>query len=227
MGTACVSWWTWPSRRSRVSSRLGRGADGKENVRRDRRDRDTRALARGQVAERDVRLAGGRPQRRSASTSPRLVPFPSVRAAGEPRRARFQAHPIRRTAHPAPARFPAPTIPPGRSAGRGPGQRRARGQHPDTRAGDAVIRIQNRRCLRGTIKLARALTTFGIHAAGAVTLDLGAAGGGFTQAPLDAGAAGIYAGTFRLRGRLRADPRVISVECTNLAGSTRTSSVSR
>ena len=54
-----MSWWTWPSRWSRVSSRLGRGADGKENVRRDRRDRDTGALARGQVAERDVAEPGG------------------------------------------------------------------------------------------------------------------------------------------------------------------------
>ena len=62
MGMACVSWWTWPSRTRKVASRLGRGADGKENVRRDRRDRDTRALACGQVAERDVRFAGGGPQ---------------------------------------------------------------------------------------------------------------------------------------------------------------------
>jgi predicted rRNA methylase YqxC with S4 and FtsJ domains len=85
---------------------------------------------------------------------------------------------------------------------------------------DAAIRIQNRRCRRGTIKLARALTTFWIHAAGAVALDLGAAGGGFTQALLDAGAAGVYAvdaGTGQFRGRLRADPRVISLERTNLA----------
>src|ERR1700730_8671661 len=62
MGTACVSWWTWPSRKSNLASRRGRGADGKENVRRDRRDRDTGALACGQVAERDVRFAGGGPQ---------------------------------------------------------------------------------------------------------------------------------------------------------------------
>jgi hypothetical protein len=57
-----VSWWTWPSRRSSLSSRLGRGADGEENVRRDRRDRDTGALACGQVAERDVAEPGRGPQ---------------------------------------------------------------------------------------------------------------------------------------------------------------------
>jgi hypothetical protein len=39
-----VSWWTWPSRSRKVASRRGRGADGKENVRRDRRDRDSGAL---------------------------------------------------------------------------------------------------------------------------------------------------------------------------------------
>jgi 23S rRNA (cytidine1920-2'-O)/16S rRNA (cytidine1409-2'-O)-methyltransferase len=85
---------------------------------------------------------------------------------------------------------------------------------------DAAIRIQNRQCLRGTIELARALTTFGIDAAGAVALDLGAAAGGFTKTLLDAGAARVYAvdaGTGQLRGRLRADPRVISLERTNLA----------
>src|SRR4029077_93959 len=62
MGMACVSGWTWPSRSSRVASRRGRGADGKENVRRDRRDRDTGALACGQVAERDVAEPGRGPQ---------------------------------------------------------------------------------------------------------------------------------------------------------------------
>src|SRR5579862_8511094 len=62
MGMACVSWWTWPSRRGNLASRLGRGADGKENVRRDRRDRDTGALACGQVAERDVAEPGRGPQ---------------------------------------------------------------------------------------------------------------------------------------------------------------------
>jgi 23S rRNA (cytidine1920-2'-O)/16S rRNA (cytidine1409-2'-O)-methyltransferase len=85
---------------------------------------------------------------------------------------------------------------------------------------DAVVRIRRSRPLRGTIKLAGALTAFGIDVAGAVALDLGAAAGGFTQALMDAGAARVYAvdaGTGQLRGWLRADPRVINLERTNLA----------
>jgi 23S rRNA (cytidine1920-2'-O)/16S rRNA (cytidine1409-2'-O)-methyltransferase len=92
---------------------------------------------------------------------------------------------------------------------------------PRTRVrADAAVRIRQPRPLRGTIKLAHALTAFGVDAAGAVALDLGAAAGGFTQALLDAGAARVYAvdvGAGQLRGWLRADPRVISLERTNLA----------
>jgi 23S rRNA (cytidine1920-2'-O)/16S rRNA (cytidine1409-2'-O)-methyltransferase len=85
---------------------------------------------------------------------------------------------------------------------------------------DAAIQIRGPRPLRGTIKLAHALTGFEIDAAGAVALDLGAAAGGFTQALLAAGAARVYAvdaGIGQLRGWLRADPRVINLERTNLA----------
>lgn len=92
---------------------------------------------------------------------------------------------------------------------------------PRTRVrADAAIRIYHPRPLRGTIKLAHALAAFGIDASGAVALDLGAAAGGFTQALLDAGAARVYAvdaGAGQLRGWLLADPRVISMERTNLA----------
>jgi 23S rRNA (cytidine1920-2'-O)/16S rRNA (cytidine1409-2'-O)-methyltransferase len=94
-------------------------------------------------------------------------------------------------------------------------------QSPRTRVrADAAIQIRHPRPLRGTIKLAHALAVFGIGAAGAIALDLGAAAGGFTQALLDAGAARVYAvdvGVGQLRGRLRADPRVINLERTNLA----------
>lgn len=85
---------------------------------------------------------------------------------------------------------------------------------------DASIYIRRPRPLRGTIKLAHALAAFDVDAAGAVALDLGAAAGGFTQALLAAGAARVYAvdaGIGQLRGWLRADPRVINLERTNLA----------
>ena len=92
---------------------------------------------------------------------------------------------------------------------------------PRTRVrADAAVRIRHPRLLRGTVKLAHALTTFGVDAAGTVALDLGAAAGGFTQALLDAGAARVYAvdaGAGQLRGWLRADPRVVNLERTNLA----------
>ena len=94
-------------------------------------------------------------------------------------------------------------------------------QSPRTRVrADAAVQIRHPRPLRGTIKLAHALAVFRIDAAGATALDLGAAAGGFTQALLDAGAARVYAvdaGAGQLRGWLRADPRVISLERTNLA----------
>ena len=85
---------------------------------------------------------------------------------------------------------------------------------------DAALQIRHPRLLRGTIKLTHALNAFGVPAAGLVALDLGAAAGGFTQALLDAGAARVYAvdvGSGQLRGWLRADPRVINLERTNLA----------
>jgi 23S rRNA (cytidine1920-2'-O)/16S rRNA (cytidine1409-2'-O)-methyltransferase len=92
--------------------------------------------------------------------------------------------------------------------------------NPRTRVrADAAIRIQRPRPLRGTIKLAHALRAFGVCPAGVVALDLGAAAGGFTQALLDAGAARVYAvdvGTGQLRGSLRANPKVINLERTNL-----------
>jgi 23S rRNA (cytidine1920-2'-O)/16S rRNA (cytidine1409-2'-O)-methyltransferase len=85
---------------------------------------------------------------------------------------------------------------------------------------DATVKIREHRPLRGTVKLAHALAGFDVDPAGVVALDLGAAAGGFTQALLAAGAARVYAvdaGVGQLRGWLRADPRVISLERTNLA----------
>ncbi len=70
------------------------------------------------------------------------------------------------------------------------------------------------------LKLRGALRELHLSVNGMVALDLGAAAGGFTQALLEAGAARVYAvdaGSGQLRGWLRADPRVVNLERTNLA----------
>jgi len=84
---------------------------------------------------------------------------------------------------------------------------------------DASIRIVEPRPLRGTVKLLSALDALAVDARGAVVLDIGAAVGGFTHALLHAGARRVYAldaGVGQLRGWLRADPRVVNLEGTNL-----------
>ncbi len=84
---------------------------------------------------------------------------------------------------------------------------------------DAAIKIVRPKPLRGTAKLAHAIERFGIYVTGLVAVDLGASAGGFTKALLDAGAARVYAvdaGVGQLRGWLRADPRVVNLEGTNL-----------
>jgi 23S rRNA (cytidine1920-2'-O)/16S rRNA (cytidine1409-2'-O)-methyltransferase len=85
---------------------------------------------------------------------------------------------------------------------------------------DASVRIVEPRPLRGTIKLRNALEALAVDARDVVALDIGAAAGGFTHALLDAGAQRVYAldaGVGQLRGWLRADPRVVNLEATNLA----------
>jgi 23S rRNA (cytidine1920-2'-O)/16S rRNA (cytidine1409-2'-O)-methyltransferase len=85
---------------------------------------------------------------------------------------------------------------------------------------DAAVRLLDDRPLRGTLKLRDALETLSLDVGGAVALDLGASAGGFTQALLDSGAAVVYAvdaGSGQLRGHLRADPRVVNLERTNLS----------
>jgi 23S rRNA (cytidine1920-2'-O)/16S rRNA (cytidine1409-2'-O)-methyltransferase len=80
--------------------------------------------------------------------------------------------------------------------------------------------------LRGTVKLRGALEALTVVVRDAVVLDVGAAAGGFTQALLDAGARRVYAldaGVGQLRGWLRADPRVVNLEGTNLGALTRAS----
>jgi len=72
---------------------------------------------------------------------------------------------------------------------------------------------------RGGIKLAHALDAFQIDVKGRVTLDVGASTGGFTDCLLQRGAARVYAvdvGREQLHPRLRQDPRVTSLEKTDI-----------
>ncbi|MCA3366303.1 MAG: TlyA family RNA methyltransferase [Roseomonas sp.] len=71
---------------------------------------------------------------------------------------------------------------------------------------------------RGGLKLAHALTHFGLRPEGLVCLDLGASTGGFTDVLLQHGAARVYAvdvGHGQLAWKLRQDPRVTVLEKTN------------
>ncbi|MDF3074702.1 MAG: tlyA, partial [Alphaproteobacteria bacterium] len=77
---------------------------------------------------------------------------------------------------------------------------------------------------RGGLKLERALDAFAIDPAGKIALDVGASTGGFTDLLLQRGAARVYAidvGTNQLAWKLRSDPRVISMEKTNIREVTR------
>jgi 23S rRNA (cytidine1920-2'-O)/16S rRNA (cytidine1409-2'-O)-methyltransferase len=84
---------------------------------------------------------------------------------------------------------------------------------------DASIAIAPTRSLRGSEKLDGALDAFGVSAADAVALDMGASTGGFTSVLLARGARRVYAvdaGYGQLRGSLRQDPRVVNLERTNV-----------
>ncbi|MCC7371047.1 MAG: TlyA family RNA methyltransferase [Chloroflexi bacterium] len=72
---------------------------------------------------------------------------------------------------------------------------------------------------RGGEKLDHALTTFGLAVDDLVCLDAGASTGGFTDVLLRRGARRVYAvdvGHGQLDWRLRSDPRVVSMERTNI-----------
>ncbi|GJL92112.1 TlyA family RNA methyltransferase [Hyphococcus sp.] len=71
---------------------------------------------------------------------------------------------------------------------------------------------------RGGVKLAAALSAFGIDPAGKVCLDLGASTGGFCDVLLRTGAAKIYAvdvGRDQLHEKIRGDARVMNLERTH------------
>jgi len=72
---------------------------------------------------------------------------------------------------------------------------------------------------RGGVKLKGALEAFGVCVRDLICLDVGASTGGFTDCLLQEGAAKVYAvdvGYGQLAWRLRQDPRVRSIERTNI-----------
>ncbi len=72
---------------------------------------------------------------------------------------------------------------------------------------------------RGGLKLAHALDRFGVAVAGRVALDVGASTGGFCDCLLQRGVRLVYAvdvGRGQLHPHLRADPRVIALEQTDI-----------
>jgi len=90
-------------------------------------------------------------------------------------------------------------------------------------ARDAAIAHAPPQPLAGEAKLAAALAAFAPRIAGRIALDLGAAAGGFTRVLLAAGARRVYAvdaGFGQLLGSLRQDPRVVTLERTNLGALT-------
>ena len=90
-------------------------------------------------------------------------------------------------------------------------------------ARDAHVAVVAPQPLAGEAKLAAALAAFAPRVAGRVALDLGAAAGGFTRVLLAAGARRVYAvdaGFGQLLGSLRQDPRVVTLERTNLGALT-------
>lgn len=97
-----------------------------------------------------------------------------------------------------------------------PATTRARGVSPS----EAVVVLETTRFVgRGGEKLDAALEGFDIDVAGGVALDLGASTGGFTDCLLQRGVLRVLAvdvGTHQLHERLRRDPRVTSLEQTNL-----------
>jgi len=71
---------------------------------------------------------------------------------------------------------------------------------------------------RGGLKLVHALDTFGVDPAGRACLDVGSSTGGFTDVLLSRGArrvVAVDAGRDQLHAKLRADPRVVSLEATD------------
>nr|WP_246577788.1 TlyA family RNA methyltransferase [Clostridium psychrophilum] len=72
---------------------------------------------------------------------------------------------------------------------------------------------------RGGLKLEKAINLFGIDLKAKTCIDIGASTGGFTDCMLQHGACRVYSidvGTNQLDEKLRCDPRVVSMEKTNI-----------
>lgn len=86
---------------------------------------------------------------------------------------------------------------------------------------DATLRVRElpRFVSRGGLKLEAALEAFGLDVGGLIAVDVGASTGGFTDCLLQRGAARVYAvdvGYGQIAWKLRADPRVVVMERTNI-----------
>lgn len=101
------------------------------------------------------------------------------------------------------------------------------GDHTVDKAGqlvalDADIRLKGEQLpyvSRGGLKLRRALDEFGVDVTGLIAVDVGSSTGGFTDCLLQAGAAKVFAvdvGYSQLAWKLQQDPRVVSMERTNI-----------
>jgi len=101
------------------------------------------------------------------------------------------------------------------------------GDHMIDKAGhqvalDADIRLRGENLpyvSRGGLKLRKALDVFGIDVAGLIAVDVGSSTGGFTDCLLQAGAVKVFAvdvGYGQLAWKLQQDPRVVSMEKTNI-----------
>lgn len=77
---------------------------------------------------------------------------------------------------------------------------------------------------RGGLKLEKALDHFAVPVTGRIALDVGSSTGGFTDCLLQRGVAKVHAvdvGTNQLAWKLRSEPRVVSMEKTNMRDVTR------
>lgn len=89
-------------------------------------------------------------------------------------------------------------------------------------ASDSIIELEGKTCpyvSRGGLKIEKAGEVFGVDFANRVVLDVGASTGGYTDYALQKGASRVYAvdvGYGQLDWKLRNDPRVVTLERTNI-----------